>query len=85
MFDRIIDMYIKEFSEKGEIVVASIVNCKVPSDIVLTKYKSLPPIEELPEKEKTEMWSHINETFPDKTREEKIKACKIYYTIGTLL
>lgn len=85
MFDGLIDKYIQEFHQKGEVVVQSIVNCSVPSQVILMKYKTLPPIESLPEKEKSEMWGHVKQVFPDKTKDQLMDACKIYYTIGTLL
>lgn len=84
MFDGLIQKYIDQFHQKGEEVVKAIVNCKVPSEIVLTKYNSLPPIETLSKEERAEMWEHMRETFPEKSNEELIKAAKIYYTIGTL-
>jgi len=76
MFDSMIQMYVDEFHKKGEIALQAIVNCKVPSDIVMMKYKTLPPIETLPQKEKEGMWLHMKETFPDKTKEELILAAK---------
>ena len=51
----------------------------------LEKYKSLEPIEKMPEKEKKEMKKYVISLFPEKTPEEKVEACKIIYTIGTLL
>ena len=51
----------------------------------LSKYKSLPPIEDMPEKEKKEMKSYVIAMFPTKTIEEKLNACKIIYTIGNCL
>jgi hypothetical protein len=39
----------------------------------------------MPGKEKKEMKSYVIAMFPDKTIEEKLDACKIIYTIGTLL
>jgi len=85
MFDHIISSYVLYFYDKGESVIQSIVNCKVPSEIVMMKYKTIPPIETMPLKEKEEMWLHMKETFPEKTKEELIDAAKIYYTIGSLL
>lgn len=85
MFDSLLEKYIDDFHLKGEVVVKSIVNCSVPSKIVLEKYKSLPPIETMEEKDKIEMWNYMKELFPDKSKEERIRAAKIYYTIGTII
>lgn len=85
MFKELFNKYIQEFHEKGEVVIQSICNCSVPSQLVLMGYRKLPPIETLPEKEKSEMWEHIKQTFPDKTKEKLMDACKIYYTIGSAL
>lgn len=85
MFDHIIQGYVLEFYEKGEPLLKTICNCKVPSDIVLMKYKELPPIETMPEKEKKELKQYVIDMFPEKTIEEKLDCCKIIHTIGNLL
>lgn len=85
MFNSLLDMYLGMFQARGEPVLIAICNCSVPSQVVLQAYKKLPPIETMPEKEKAEMKKFINQTFPDKTVEQKVEAAKIFYTIGTIL
>jgi hypothetical protein len=81
----IIDFWFGKFHAIGEEVIPFFVNCSLPKSIFLSKYESLPPIETMPEKEKKEMKKYVISMFPDKTPEQKIEACKIIYTIGTLL
>lgn len=85
MFQEIMKYYLKEFQERGEAALITICNLSVPSQIVLSEYKKLPPIEEMPEKEKTEMKKYVIEMFPNKTVKEKLECCKIVYTVGSLL
>ena len=85
MFKELLDMYLGYFTAHGEKAIPVICNCKIPSDIVLMAYKKLPPIEDLPEREKKELKQYVIETFPEKTVQEKLNCCKIIYTIGTLL
>lgn len=85
MYKSLIDMYLGLFQAGGEPMLIAICNCKVPSDVILSEYKKLSPIEEMPEKEKTEMKKYVIASFPEKTTQEKLEACKIIYTIGTLL
>lgn len=51
----------------------------------LSAYKDLPPIEQMPEKEKEEMKQYVHGLMQGKSVEEKVIACKIIYTIGTLV
>ena len=69
----------------GEKWLPFLVNGKLSSMAFLSAYRDLPPIEQMPEKEKGEMEQFIDGLFQEKTQEEKIDACKIIYTIGTLL
>jgi len=85
MFKELMDMYLGVFQARGESALVAICNCNVPSQVVLSAYKKLPPIEQMPDNEKKEMKQYVRETFPNKTAEEKMNACKIIYTIGTLL
>lgn len=78
-------MYLDEFTKKGEPALVAICNCSVPSQVVLNAYKKLVPIEMMEEDEKRELKQYVIGLFPNKTKEEKLKACKIIYTIGTLL
>lgn len=84
MFKELIQYYLDEFQRRGEAAVVDICNLSVPSRIILEKYKTLAPIEEMEEKEKKEMKQYIIEIFPNKTIQEKLNCCKIFYTIGTL-
>jgi len=77
--------WISEFNKLGEQVLPFQVNSTVMKKLWLSKYKSLPPIEQMPEKEKSEMKKYVISMFPNKTIEEKLEACKIIYTIGNCL
>lgn len=79
------NVYLPFFNKHGEAAIPHLVNSKVSRLAFLSAYKELPPIEQMAEKENKEMKQFVIETFPDKTPEEKIEACKIVYTIGTLL
>ena len=85
MSSPLLDMYLGKFQAVGEPALVAICNCKVPSMVFLDEYKKLPPIETMLEKEKQEMKLFINETFPDKSIEEKTDIEKIVYTVGNLL
>lgn len=45
----------------------------------MEKYKTLIPIEQMPEDEKMEMKKYVRALFPDKTPAEKLEACKVLY------
>jgi hypothetical protein len=77
--------WLEKFHEKGEAIMPFLVNSTLSKQLWLNKYKELPPIETMPEKEKKEMKQYVISMFPEKTIEEKLEACKIIYTIGTLL
>lgn len=77
--------WIEEFNKYGEQILPFQCNSSLMKLLWLNKYKELPPIEMMPGKEKKEMKSYVIAMFPDKTIEEKLDACKIIYTIGTLL
>lgn len=79
------EVYLPYFQKMGEAAIPHLINSSVSRMCFLAAYKHLPPIEQMPEKEKKEMKKYVIELFPDKTPEEKIEACKIIYTIGTLL
>ncbi len=84
MFKELVKYYLEYFQQYGEPAIKTICNCVVPNKIILEEYKKLPPIEQMPEKEKSEMKKYVIEMFPEKTPEQKVEACKIVYTIGTL-
>lgn len=77
--------WIEEFNKQGESVLKFQVNSSLMSRLWLAKYKELPPIESMPEQEKKEMKQYIISMFPEKSTKEKLDACKIIYTIGTIL
>ena len=55
MFKELFDMYLGMFMAQGESALIAICNCVVPSQVVLSFYKKLSPIESMPEKEKNEL------------------------------
>lgn len=77
--------WIGEFNRLGEQVLPFQCNSSLMKKLWMSKYKSLPPIEEMPDKEKKEMKSYVIAMFPEKTIEEKLECCKIIYTIGNCL
>jgi len=79
------DVFLPYFQKKGEESIPFLVNSRVSRLCFLAAYKHIEPIEKMPEKEKKEMKKYVISLFPEKTPEEKIEACKIIYTIGTLL
>lgn len=81
----LVDNFLNHFQKEGESAIPFLVNGKVSSRVFLIEYKKLPPIEQMPEKEKKEMKLFVNDLFPEKTQEEKAIACKIIYTMGSLL
>jgi hypothetical protein len=85
MFESLFQMYLNEFQQKGEPVLKAICNCAVPSKVILEKYKTIAPIEMMNDKEKSEMKKYVNGLFPGATPQFRLDACKIIYTIGTLL
>ena len=85
MFNGLLNMYLAEFQNKGEVVLKTICNCTVPSNVVLSHYKKLVPIEDLPEKDKNELWLYAKEIYPDGDKETRIRFTKIVYTIGNLI
>jgi len=77
--------WIGEFNRLGESVLPFQVNSNLMKKLWLSKYKTLPPIEEMPDKDKKEMKAYVIAMFPEKTIQEKLDACKIIYTIGSSL
>lgn len=77
--------WLAEFQKLGEQVLPFQCNSTLMKKLWLSKYKTFQPIEEMPEKEKTEMKKYVLSMFPNKTIEEKLEACKIIYTIGNSL
>lgn len=88
MFDKLLAMYLNEFTIKGEPVLKALINCDVPSKIVLSRYDRFPAnekIESLTDQQKRELWSYAKELSPNSTKDEQVRIAKIVYTIGTLL
>lgn len=83
--DLIKNLYLPYFNEVGEKAIPFFVNTSVGKMAFLSAYKTLEPIESMPENEKKEMWKYVNDLFPDKSEEEKLEACKIVYSLGNLL
>jgi hypothetical protein len=79
------DFWIKKFHERGEELIPFFVNSTLSRKLWMEKYKTLIPIEQMPEDEKMEMKKYVRALFPDKTPAEKLEACKVIYTVGTLL
>jgi len=77
--------WIGEFNKFGEQVLTFQCTSTLMKKLWLDKYKSLPPIEQMLEQEKKEMKMYVTSMFPGKSVEEKLDACKIIYTIGTLI
>lgn len=88
MFEGLVQLYLNEFMSKGEPVLKSIINCSVPSKILLEKYdkfKTEDKIESLPEDKKKELWEYGKDLLPNGNTNERLNVCKIIHTIGTLL
>ena len=83
--EEIRQFWIGKFHAIGEPMIPLFVNCSLPRQLWLSKYKTIPPIEQMPDHEKKEMKAYVIAMFPDKSIEEKLEACKIIYTVGTLL
>lgn len=81
----ILNVYLPHFNTAGEDAIPGLVNGRVSRLAFLSAYKRLQPIEKMEEKEKKEMKAFIIQMFPNKTTAEKLEACKIVYTIGSLL
>lgn len=82
MFDLLVTKYVVWFSCGGEPVLKSLINCEVPTRILIEKYNTLELIGE-------DQWPHLlaygKELLPDADEGKIIKFAKITHTIGTLL
>lgn len=76
--------YLEWFKRDGERALMGLVFTDVPAKVVLKKYESLVPIENIPVNEKQDIWNYAKELFPGRAKDELIRAAKIIYTIGTL-
>ena len=79
------NVFMPYLQQHGEAAIKLLVEGSISSQVFLSAYKKLSPIEEMPKKEKEEMKLYVRELFPDNTPEEKLNACKIIYTIGNLV
>lgn len=79
------EVYLPYFNKEGERAIPLLVNARISRLCFLSAYKHLPPIEQMEVKEKTEMKRYVINLFPEKTIQEKLEACKIIYTIGSLI
>lgn len=85
-YDGLIEkVYLPFFNKHGEEGLPALINNSISRMAFLSAYRDLPPIEQMPEKEKKEMKLYVINLFPNYTVEEKLIACKIIYTIGTIL
>lgn len=83
--EEIRQFWLGKFHARGEEMIPFLVNSTLSKKLWLEKYKELPPIEKMPEKEKKEMKQFVISMFPNKTTAEKLDCCRIIYTIGNLL
>lgn len=78
-------LYRAKEGEEAESCLKGLLNSTVSRMAFMAAYRDLPPIETLPEKDRKETELYIMELFPEISDEEKDIACKVLYTIGTLL
>lgn len=82
----IIGMCLMEVYERGEQGIVTILNCKVPSEVLLAEYGKLKNrVEDIPQQEKEQMWQFVHSKFPGADKTFRINACKIIHTIGALI
>lgn len=79
------EVYMPYFNRYGERAIPPLVGGSVSRMAFLSAYKRLPPLSEMPEKEKTEMKKYVNDLFKNETPQFRLEACKIIYCLGTLL
>lgn len=79
-------MILTQVRINGEDSMLAACNCNIPSTVMLAEYENLEnKFDRLPKEEIESMWEYVGSRFPDKTREEKIKCCKIIHCFGELL
>lgn len=79
------EIFLPYFQKHGESAIPFLVDGQISSLAFLSAYRFINPIETMPEKEKKEMKQYVIELFPEKTTEQKLQACKIIYTIGSII
>lgn len=82
MFQPLFDMYLGYFQAHGEAALTRFCNCTVPSEVILSFYPKCAPIEDLPQKEKEELWAYAKETYPNGDKDLWLKFSKIVHVIG---
>jgi len=78
-------IYRSKNGDDAELCLKGLLTGTVSRMAFLSAYRDLPPIETIPEKERKESELYISELIPEITEEDKLTACKVLYTIGTLL
>lgn len=77
--------YRERSGEEADRWLKGLLTSTISKKAFMSAYRDLPTIETMPEKERKEMELYIQELLPEATEEEKQTACKVLYTIGTLL
>lgn len=73
------------FIRDGEVALKGFIGSTVAKEVILKRYEKLDPIDSLPLFEKSELWRYACELMPKGTKEEKIDACRVIYTVGQLM
>lgn len=73
------------FKRDGEAALKGFIVSTVAKEVILKRYEKLDPIDSLPLFEKSELWRYACELMPKGTKEEKIEACRVIYTVGQLM
>ena len=79
------NVYLPYFQQHGEAAIVPLVKVDASRKCFLAAYEKLPPLSEMPEKEKIEMKAYINQLFKNETPQFRLDACKVVYTIGNLI
>lgn len=88
MFDVLFAHYLNEFTINGEPVLKALINSDVPRKIVVERYERFPKeqrLETMSSKDKKELWEYVKELLPHGTKQQRLDAAKVVFTIGTLL
>lgn len=82
---RLVPIYLTWWNKQGIAGLPFLIDGQVSSRVLLIEYKKIPPIESLSEEEQLDLAKFAVELYPEGTEEQRLKAAKIVYTIGTLL
>lgn len=87
IYDSLINFWVEEFHKRTDIddMMKFFCGSTVMRQCFLWKYKFLPPIELMLEKEKAEMKEFVIDLFKGKSVSELVENAKIIYTLGTIL